>query len=261
MLCCMESAYIFVVTTPDFDAAVARRSMEVPILLEFWADWCDPCKNFAPVLEKVAEEYAGAFLVGKVDTQAEPRLAEAFGVRSIPFAALVVQGQPVDAFSGAIGERELRDFLAKSGVQPLDAVGDTEAPDPDSPEARYGAGLEALRSGSVSVARERLEGIPADDDLHGDADRILQGLTIFDVRESLTDTPAEQAMLRATELLRKGQVRPAVEELLDSIAADKDLREGLARRAILLCFLMIGEEPEDEEELATLRRRLATLVY
>ena len=84
---------------------------------------------------------------------------------------------------------------------------------------------------------------------------------IFEVRESETEAPAEQALLRAAEMLRMGQVRPAVEELLDSIAANKDLREGLARRAILLCFLMIGEQPEDEEELSTLRRRLATLVY
>lgn len=262
MLCCMESAYVFDVTSAEFEVAVAKKSMEVPVLLEFWAEWCGPCKTFTPILEKVVEDYAGAFLLGKVDTEAEPRLAEAFGVRNIPFAALLIQGQPVDAFAGALGERELRDFLSKSGVQPFAAAEEeSESADPDSPMARFGASLEALRSGSTALAEERLAGIPEDDDLRPEVDRILAGLPIFEFRGPVADVPAEQALLAGAELLRVGRAREAVEALLDSIAADKDLMQGLARRAILLCLMMIGEEDDGADEVSSLRRRLATLVY
>lgn len=261
MLSKMDSAYVFTVTSANFEAEVAQKSHEVPILLDFWAEWCEPCKALAPTLERVADDYAGAFLVGKVDTEVEARIAEAFGVKSIPFAALLVQGQPVDAFSGAIDERALRDFLAKSGVQPLEPVDESEPVDPDGAEARYGAAIDALRAGAVSVASERLEGIADDDDRHADAERIRQGLPVYEFREAVADSKAEQALLRGADLLRSGQARGAVEELLESVATDKTIRDGLARRAILMCFLIIGEGAEGEGDLSAMRRRLATLVY
>ncbi len=125
----MSQVRSFAVTTQNFQAEVMDRSAQVPVLLEFWADWCGPCKTFAPILERVVADYGGAFVVGKVNSEQQPQLAQVFQVQSVPFGVLLVKGRPVDGFSGALTDAALRAFLTRNDVRPSTdaAAGEAES--------------------------------------------------------------------------------------------------------------------------------------
>ena len=106
-----DSAHVIEATTQTFQAEVAERSLKTPVLVDLWATWCEPCKVLGPVLEKVAADYAGGFVVAKVDVDGSPEIAQALGVQSVPTCFLLKEGRPVDAFAGAVSEKQLIDFL------------------------------------------------------------------------------------------------------------------------------------------------------
>lgn len=101
------------VTIANFEEEVVTASMTVPVLIDFWAPWCGPCKSLGPILEKVELEYAGRFKLVKIDSDQEQQLGAAFGIRSIPTCILMVNGQPVDGFAGALPEGKVKEFLDK----------------------------------------------------------------------------------------------------------------------------------------------------
>ena len=101
------------VTVANFEAEVIEASMHTPVLVDFWATWCGPCKVIGPILEKVEAEYGGRFKLVKIDSDQEQQLAAAFGIRSIPTCVLMVNGQPVDGFMGAVPEGQIKAFLDK----------------------------------------------------------------------------------------------------------------------------------------------------
>ncbi len=101
------------ITFANFETEVIAASMTTPVLVDFWAPWCEPCKVIGPLLEKVEADYAGRFKLVKIDSDQEQQLAEAFGIRSIPTCILVVNGQPVDGFQGALPEGKIKEFLDK----------------------------------------------------------------------------------------------------------------------------------------------------
>src|SRR6185312_10268429 len=98
------SGVVIDVTDATFMTEVVERSRTVPVVLDFWADWCEPCKQLSPVLERLAEEYAGAWILGKVNVDVSPRLAQAFRVQGIPQVTALIGGQPVEGFSGVLPE-------------------------------------------------------------------------------------------------------------------------------------------------------------
>lgn len=101
------------VTIQNFEQDVLAASMETPILVDFWAPWCEPCKVLGPLLEKLEVEYSGRFVLAKIDSDAQPQLAQAFGIRSVPTVILLIGGQPVDGFAGALPEGKIKEFLDK----------------------------------------------------------------------------------------------------------------------------------------------------
>ena len=141
-------ANVFDATAANFESDVLQKSAQTPVLIDFWAEWCGPCKTLGPTLEKLAGEYNGAFVLAKVDVDKEQQLAAAFQIRSVPTVFLLVNGQPVDGFPGAVSEGELREFLKRNGVEPAapalegfeGAGGDVPAaappPDPHADVAR-----------------------------------------------------------------------------------------------------------------------------
>ena len=121
--------HVFDATAANFETEVIQRSLQVPVLVDFWATWCGPCKTLGPILEKLAGEYAGAFRLAKIDCDKEQQLAGMFGVRSIPTVVLIQGGQIVDAFSGALPESQVREFLKRHQVEPASRI---EAPAQDT---------------------------------------------------------------------------------------------------------------------------------
>ena len=107
------SAFVFDVTEETFNTDVAERSRTTPVIVDLWADWCGPCKQLSPVLEKLADEAAGAWVLAKIDVDANPRLAQAFQAQSIPMVVAIIRGQMVDAFLGAMPESQVRQWLTQ----------------------------------------------------------------------------------------------------------------------------------------------------
>src|ERR1700748_1678528 len=112
------SAFVIDVTEETFNDAVATRSRTTPVIVDLWAEWCGPCKQLSPVLEKLDREAAGAWVLAKIDVDANPRLAQAFQAQSIPMVVAIIGGQMVDAFLGAMPEAQIKQWLppVRSGV-------------------------------------------------------------------------------------------------------------------------------------------------
>ena len=150
--------HVFDATTETFEAEVLQKSLEVPVLVDFWATWCGPCKTLGPILEKLAGEYNGAFVLAKVDVDKEQQIATAFQIRSVPTVFLVKGGQLVDGFPGALPEGQLREFLKQHGIEPAAPVEDAAPAAPIDPHA------------AVVALRRAVETEPEKDELRLDLD-------------------------------------------------------------------------------------------
>jgi putative thioredoxin len=127
------------VTEADFEAAVLEPSMQVPVLLDCWAPWCGPCRSLGPVLEKLVQAYGGRFLLAKLNTDEAPQISAALQIRSIPLVVLFIGGRPVDQFTGALPEGQIRAFLDKH--LPAGVAGGAEGA-----EGAEGVSVDALRA-------------------------------------------------------------------------------------------------------------------
>ena len=147
------------VTVENFETEVIATSMTTPVLVDFWAPWCGPCKTLGPILEKLEVAYEGRFKLVKIDSDQEQQLAGAFGIRSIPTCILLINGQPVDGFQGALPEGQVRAFLDKHVPSAEEALAEEE-----EEQAQ-----EALADGDTDTALEKLQHAVATDPANDDA--------------------------------------------------------------------------------------------
>lgn len=215
------------VTLANFESEVLIASQQVPVLLQFWAPWCGPCQSLKPVLEKLEQEYAGRFRLAKVNSDENPELAAHFQVRSIPFVAAFVDGQPVDHFMGLLPEGELRAFIDRL-LPPADAEAEAEATEeaepPVIPEPDPASAQEQELAGRVASHPEDL---------------------------------ASRLSLARLRMERRAWAE-AMDELLEIVARDRGFEDDIGRKTMLEAFEQAAEQPE---LVAAYRKRLSSLLF
>jgi len=259
-------------------------SSTVPVIVDLWAEWCEPCKQLTPVLEKLVAEFAGRFVLARVDVDTNPQLTQAFQAQSIPTVAAVIAGQPVQLFNGALAEEQVREVLervlelaAQRGVtgtaRTADAVADEDAaaPEPVEPELppHHLAAYEAIERGDYDTAlgeyRTALAKDPSDVMAAAGLAQVsllarLQGKTIDEIRSNAASAPLDlDAQLLVADLdLSGGHVEDAFDRLLRLFPAQDAAGRNTIRERILELFEVIGVE---DPRVAPTRRRLAALLY
>lgn len=281
---------VFDATTDSFEADVLKKSLEIPVLVDFWAEWCGPCKALGPILEKLADEYNGAFLLAKVDTEQEQQIAAAFQIRSIPTVYLVKGGQLVDGFQGALPDGQVREFLKHHGIEPAEKTPDANAEEtpvvpadpheevmrlrkqaevePEKGEHKLDLALALLKTGATVEAEHLLDALPAN--LATD-DRTIKARARLGFAALLKDAPPAEVLeaaiaangddLRARHLLGAhrivgGQSQAGLEQFLEMLRRDRGFEDGLPKKVLIDAFRVV----EDEDLVSAYRRKMSSLL-
>jgi putative thioredoxin len=273
------SASVVDVTDATFNAEVIDRSRTVPVLVDFWADWCQPCKQLGPILEKLANEAAGSWVLAKVDIDANPGLGQQLsrmGVQGIPFVAAVVAGQMLPVLNGAAPEPQVRqvldqlfEALRQQGLMPEGQEGAAAGPvepagDPIQAEAEA-----ALERGDLETAASAfgkiLETQPNDPYAKSglalvDLQRRVEGHDPHQARKDAADRPDDvAAQTRVADLeLVEGRVEEAFDRLIGTVRRTSGDDRDAARKHLLSLFDVL---PPDDPRVARARRRLASALF
>jgi putative thioredoxin len=286
------ASFVFEAGEANFETNVLQASLQTPVLVDFWATWCGPCKTLGPILEKLADEYAGAFRLAKVDCDREQQLAGMFGVRSIPTVVLIRDGQIADAFSGALPESQVREFLKQHKVEPAARIAappeevDENAPaetpqaavarlqkalaaSPDDAALQLDLALAKARAGDTANAQATLDALPVD---LAEDDRAKALAALLAMQQSLATIPSAAELLARVERdprdftahdglgVRKllgGDAAGAMQHWLDILAADRTWTDGLARKRLLDAFRIV----HDDALVSATRRKMSSLLF
>ncbi len=267
-----DSPFVVTLNAANFRQVVIEGSFERPVLVDFWADWCAPCRALMPVLAKLADAYNGKFLLGKLDTEAERELAAQFGIRSLPTVQLFKDGEAVDQFMGALPEAQVRAFLDRyipdetdllvARVEAMIGAGNlTSAAEliaqaltakPDHPRARIAEIRLTAAGGDTQGAEALISALPID--LLGDPDVVaLSGQLRFanvlsgakpepELRARLAANPAdsEAAYQLAAHRVSRGDYEGSLELLFDLMKRDRSYGDDAGRKGMLIIFDLLG---------------------
>ena len=267
------------VTIANFEEEVIAASMSTPVLIDFWAPWCGPCKSLGPILEKVEAEYAGRFKLVKIDSDQEQQLGAAFGIKSIPTCILLMNGQPVDGFTGALPAGKIKEFLDKhlppAGDLPpeegpametdtspqdvLEKLKQDVASEPANENARFVLVKLLLASGSEDDAKVAFAPVIAQTTLVRRFDSLKRWMDaidfvatsahgmgaepVFDLKIAANKRDFAARFDKARWLMAQQRWTEALDELLEILMRDKSWNEDLARKTYI-AVLDIMEAPK-----------------
>lgn len=277
------------ITLDNAQQLLIDESFSRPVVIDFWADWCGPCKNLMPVLEKLANEYAGAFLLAKVNADDQQMISSQFGVRSLPTVMIMQNGQPIDGFTGALAEIQVREILEKYLPKPWEAA--LQQAQRLMEEGNFTDALPLLRQAyDVSKQLASIALLMAQCHLElnrvDNAEVILSAIKMVDqdahyeqltaqmaLKKQAAKTPAltelEAAFAKspldltvryqlALQYQQESQYRPALEHLLEIIRTERNFSDGDARKTFTAIVAALGKADPLAIEF---QRKLFTLLY
>ncbi|MGW3400540.1 tetratricopeptide repeat protein [Streptomyces zhihengii] len=265
-----------------FERDVLQRSTEVPVVIDFWAEWCEPCKQLSPLLDRLAHEYNGRFVLAKIDVDANQMLMQQFGVQGIPAVFAVVAGQALPLFQGAAPEAQIRQTLdqlvqvaeERFGLTGLTVDADGAAPEAAEPVAGphdglLGAAMDALDAGDFDGAVRAYGNVLADDPGNTEAKLGLAqaellgrvaGMDAGAVRKAAADGPSDvPAQIAAADLdLVGGHVEDAFGRLVETVRRTAGADRDAARVRLLELFEVVGP---DDPRVSAARQALARVLF
>lgn len=283
------SQHIVNIDETNAAALLIDESHKRPVVVDFWADWCEPCKVLMPMLERIADEYNGAFLLAKVNADEQGMIAQQFGVRSLPTVMVIQNGQPVDGFAGAQPENAVRELLGKYLPKPWDGL--LQLANEAIEAGDYGRALTPLRQAweesgqlyeiTVAYAHALIECLRLDE-----AETLLEGVRLADrdaayeqlqaqleIKREASRSPEVEALEQelaaepdnldvrqqlAVQLTNAGQFKQAMEHLVTILQRDLDHGDGATRKALLDTIASLGK---GDPLAAEYQRKLYSLLY
>ena len=285
-----ESPFIHNVGMQNFQQMVLQKSLDKPVLVDFWADWCEPCKTIMPMLAKLAQEYGGKFELAKVNADEERELAGHFGIKSLPTMKLFFQGKIVDERVGAVPEAQIRSMLDKHIVsesdkymqaamlafqqghpeQALEILNQALAGDPDNQQLKVAIAQIVYTQGDRDSAVKLLDSLDEDGARLDGAislraqiklEEQLEGLpSLEELEQRLAKEPGdcEALLFKSRHLIVRGDYDNAMECLLEIMRRDRGFDDDAGRKALLELFDMLGGEHPGVQKY---RRKLFTLLH